>query len=286
MLCSKPVNGIFSILFLMRSVFVFVLTFFMIFPATADERLLVAGEGSALGGMKLVASSYLNQKDTNNIMVLPSLGTDGALQALIDGKIHIAITSRPLRPREIAHGLVAREYARTPLVIVTRNDNKLDSVSMNRLSKFFSGEEKSWPDKSTVRVVRRPSFEKDYELLSRMSPSMKTAISRVHSRNRLMIAYNDQENADALEKLPGSLGVSTLAQVKSESRCLKPLKIDGMKASVDNLEFGDYPYYKSFYIVTRGQNTPLANEFLGFLTSYNGQQILRSHGHLTLEGNS
>ncbi|MEO1017613.1 MAG: substrate-binding domain-containing protein, partial [Pseudomonadota bacterium] len=194
--------------------------------------LKVGGTGAALGGMKLLATAYAQDHPDVQIEVLPSLGSGGGIKALLAGAIDIAVSARPLKDKERAAGAVDRAYARSPLVLATRNDNATDSVSVAELEGMYSGHLAEWPDGRTVRLIVRPPSETDIKLLRSLSPGMAEAVDMAIERPGLVSATDDQENAAMLEELPGSLGAISLGQVLSENRDLKLLSVDGVVPSV------------------------------------------------------
>jgi phosphate transport system substrate-binding protein len=68
---------------------------------------------------------------------------------------------------------------------------------------------------------------------------------------------------------------STLTKLKMEKRNLRTFAIDGVAPSLEALERGDYPYDKRLYFVLPSTPSPLAERFLQFLRSPEGQRLLR-----------
>lgn len=77
----------------------------------------------------------------------------------------------------------------------------------------------------------------------------------------------------------GALGPSTLAQIVSEGRALKALRLDGVEPSAQSIADGSYPYYKSMVIVTTARSPPVARQFVEFVQSASGRKILERTGH-------
>ena len=221
--------------------------------AGAQKQLVIGGTGTALGGMQLLAKAFSEDHPDVRVVVLPSLGSGGGLKALIAGKIDLALSARPLKDAESAQGLAATPYARTPIVFATQRKTPVDNVDLTELPGIYSGVTTTWPDGTPLRLILRPEEESDTKLLRSLSKEMDAAVSAALSRTELLVAINDQDNASALEKVPGSLGLTTLAQILSESRNLKPLTYDGRIASLDGLRSGEYPYFKELYLVV-GKN--------------------------------
>ncbi|MBZ8131707.1 substrate-binding domain-containing protein [Afifella sp. IM 167] len=245
-----------------------------------EDKVLVGGTGTALGGVQIVAEAFRREHPGIALTVLPSLGSGGGINALIAGKIDIALSARPLKESEASEPIRAQEYARTPIVFAVGSENPVDDITLQDAIAIYSGARATWPDAEPIRLILRPETEADIALLKSMSPEMKDAVETALSRSELHVAANDQDNADVLERVYGSLGVTTLGQIKAERRKLKPLAFNGVHGTVETIRSGEYPYAKRLYIVTRKDISGAAADFVTFIGSPEGQDLLRSSGHL------
>ncbi|WP_346909661.1 substrate-binding domain-containing protein [uncultured Roseibium sp.] len=245
----------------------------------AKPQLVIGGTGSALGGMQLLAKAFSEDHPDIKAIVLPSLGSGGGIKALSAGKIDLALSARPLKDKESEQGLTARLYARTPIVFATHKKISSDRIDLSELVSIYSGTTSVWADGTSLRLILRPEEESDTKLLRGLSPEMDAAVTAAHSRKDLLVALNDQDNATALETVPGSFGLTTLAQILSESRSLKPLVFNGKTASLEALQAGEYPYFKSLHIVAGNAPSAPAKAFIAFVFSTTGQNILTATGH-------
>lgn len=108
---------------------------------------------------------------------------------------------------------------------------------------------------------------------------MRDAKTAAEQRKGMLFAVTDQEAADNLEKIPGSLGPATLALVLSEKRSLKVLALDGVAPSAQSIADGSYPLYKQMFIVTGAAPSPAVRSFVDFVRSPAGRDILVQTGH-------
>jgi phosphate transport system substrate-binding protein len=245
-------------------------------PVHADV-LRLGGSGGTLGTMRLLVKEFRKTHPGLRIDILPSLGTSGGIKAVSAGAIDIAVTARPLAETERRSGLIELEYGRTPLVFATARHRS--GISVGELTEIWSGKLTSWPDGSRIRLVLRPASESDTALLRQISPEMDRAVSSALAREGMIFAVTDQESADALEKIPGALGTSTLAQIISEHRSLKALSLDGVAPSAQTVGDGTYRYFKRLFIVTGPRPRLPAREFAVFARSERARTILLRTGH-------
>ena len=245
----------------------------------AQAKLVIGGTGTALGGMHLLAKAFSEDHPEIQTVVLPSLGSGGGIKALRAGRIDLALSARPLKDTESAKGLSATLYARTPIVFATHKKTPSDSIDLTDLPGIYTGATSTWPDGTLLRLILRPVEESDTKLLRDLSPEMDAAVTVARARNDLFIAVTDQDNATALETIPGSLGLTTLAQILSESRNLKPLSFNGQTASLNELHSGKYPFFKSLYLVIGDDPSDTREKFISYIFSKTGRNILTATGH-------
>lgn len=257
-------------------------------PAVADT-LRIGGTGVALGGMKILGEAFEKQNPGTTVEVLPSLGSSGGVKALIAGAIDLAVTSRALKDAEKEQGVTARLYATTPLAIVTSTGTQTDGITTGQLAEFYAGTTETWPSGERVRVVLRPTTETDVQFLRGLSEDMARAVDTAFERPGLLIATNDQDNAEALEGLPGSIGAVALGQIATEARQLKVLALDGIVPSATDPEDPSpedseayqriQAFTKALYLARTSDLPAAAEAFAAFVFSPGGQAILAAYDH-------
>ncbi len=233
--------------------------------------------------MQLLAKAFSEDHPDIKTVVLPSLGSGGGIKALDAEKVALAFSARPLNQDERAKGLSAILYARTPVVFAVHKKTTFDRLELEDLLAIYSGATSSWPDGTPLRLILRPEHDSDTRLLRGLSPEMDAAVTEAHSRKDLFIALNDQDNAAALETVPGSFGMTTLAQILSESRNLKPLIFNGQLPSLEAVQTGKYPHFKSLYLVVGNAPSEPAEAFRAFIFSTTGRNILSATGHIVAD---
>lgn len=260
----------------------------LFFPQTAcraaglSGTLKIGGTGSILATMKAFAAEHQRSNPETSIEVLPSIGSGGGIRAVRKGAIDIGLSSRPLHPGEEGDDLEARAFARTPFVFIADPRCDCDPVTDSLLASLLAGKVHSWSSGERVRLVLRPPQDSDTLLVRSISPELDAAMESALLNDGLLTARTDQDSADAVETTPGALGFSTLAQVRSEKRRVKLLPYRGVEPTLESLAAGEYILEKTYLIVVRKDAGELAWNFLEFLFSDAGAEILRRSGSLPL----
>ena len=229
--------------------------------------------------MQRLGQAFTTTRPDVHVTVLPSMGSSGGIKAVTAGHIQIGLSARAPSSAETAAGAIATEYGRTPFVFATAIQRPVTGITSAQLIGFYAGQVEQWSDGARVRLVMRPVGDADSELVKSLSPAMAQAKGMAEQRKGMAFAVTDQEAADSIEKIPGAIGTTTLAQILSEQRPLRALTLDGIAPDVHSIADGRYPLYKVLYLVTGPRPTPAAEAFIGFVRSPAGRDILRQTGH-------
>ena len=241
------------------------------------ETLRLGGSGSTTTVAKMLADAYTKKYPQDSVTVSPALGTPGGIKALNAKAVDIALASRLLNDAERASGLSEVEFARTPLVMAVAAANPLNDIGFAHLARLY-GANAIWPDGTRVRLVLRPRDDADSKIVSGFSAGMAKAMEAALARPGALVAATDEDAISAIQRLPGALGPTTLAQILIDKRPLKALALEGKPPTVDAARAGNYAYYKRHFLVINAAATPAAKRFIEFVQSAEAALLLEAHG--------
>jgi phosphate transport system substrate-binding protein len=257
----------------------------LVIPAIcqATDTITVNGSGSALDMMKpMIAAFQKKNKDVRVVMEKP-LGSSGAVKALLAGALDLALSSKPLKPEELAKGAHQQVYGVTPLVIIAEKNVRTTDITTRELEDIYSGKRTTWPNGETIRLVMRPNEDVDSKLLSNLSPGMLTAMNTARSRSGMVDAVTDPEAYTTVAKTAGGIGATGMTSIIAEKLPVKSLTLNGVKASPKTLASGAYPLAKEISIVTSPKTPPAAHKLVTFILSPPGRAIAAATGvHVTI----
>ena len=95
----------------------------------------------------------------------------------------------------------------------------------------------------------------------------------------MVFALTDQDTLEHLDRVPGSIGPTTLNQIVTDAPRLRVLPLDGIAPSAAAIADGSYRYFFTYYLVTGKTPSPLAERFIAFVQSEPGRKILADTGH-------
>jgi phosphate transport system substrate-binding protein len=246
---------------------------------TMAEEIKIGGTGNGLGTMRLMGAAFSKAYPEVQVRVLGSLGSSGAIKAVPKGALDIGLTSRVLTEQERKEGLVITEYARTPTVFAVAQSSGLTALTRGQIADIYAGRLVKWADGTSIRPILRQPGDDNTRQVRGLSMAIDQALNIAEKRPGLPFAVIDQEAADKIETIPGGIGVTTLALIKSEGRSLKALAVDTVEPTTQNAASGAYPLVKHFYFVTMGVQTPSVQKFIEFVKTAAGRDLLASNGH-------
>ena len=253
----------------------------LVSPLTAGDEIKIGGTGNALGTMRLLGDAYMRKYPDAKVTVLSSIGSSGALKAVPKGAIDIGLASHPTTDEEHAAGAMSAEYACSPTVFAVAKTSKASGLTRQQIAEILVGKLTEWPGSVPIRPVLRQLGDDNTKQVRSLSPEIATALEVADKREGLARAVTDQEAADKMESIPGAIGVTTLALIKSEGRALKALALDGVEPTLANGASGTYPLLKRFYFITKPTRSPAVQKFIDFVATPEGHDILTKTGHWT-----
>jgi phosphate transport system substrate-binding protein len=258
----------------------------VLFPggAFAVETLRINGSGNALDMLKPLIEAYRKNNRNISVEMQKPLGSSGAVKALLADALDVVVSSKPLKPEDVAKGALLKEYGRTPLVIVTEKSIRKSNISTKELEEIYAGITSNWPSGEKIRVVMRPREDVDTHILRGISPGMNKAITASQSQHGIITAVTDPEAYTTVAKTPGALGTTGLTSVITEKLVLNVLSLDGIKPTPENLASGAYPLFKEINFVATSKTKPEALKFLSFVYSPQGRSIAKKCGVLITAG--
>lgn len=63
---------------------------------------------------------------------------------------------------------------------------------------------------------------------------------------------------------------------------IKALNIDNVSASVENVKNGTYKFSRPFNIITKGENKPAVQDFINFIMSNEGQNVIEKNNYISV----
>jgi uncharacterized protein YjbI with pentapeptide repeats/ABC-type phosphate transport system substrate-binding protein len=244
-------------------------------PATpGDTRLLlrVAGSGNAALIFQPLADYFSSQNPRIVFSLTLSDSADG-INRLGKGQAEIAISLRPPTAGELADIPDLRTFpiARDSLVVVVHWNNPITNLTTDQLRQIYSGEIQNWrelggPDLK-ITPLRQENTLLDVFIQQVMS-------GRPFSEQVLPVPSNAAVRAEVATQT-GAIGLLPGYLVDAS---VNPLKVNDVAYSSENVQSGQYPLIRPYYLLIRGASGADMLNFLKMLSEDEGKQIIRKEG--------
>jgi len=157
------------------------------------------------------------------------------------------------------------------------------NVAFNYLENIYRGAKTQWRDGREIIVLSREPGDSSNEVLEEQVPGFQSAYEQSQQAKRWITLFTDQDGNRALASTQYAVGLSDLGAITVERLPIKPLKVNGIAPTLENLQTGQYPLVKTLFFVLPPTELPTdAQAFIDFVGSNEGAKILRANGYLPL----
>ncbi|KUN79211.1 substrate-binding domain-containing protein [Streptomyces griseoruber] len=272
-------------------------------PPIGCERgtLTVTGSTAFAPVVREVARAYAEDCEGASVTVDAHGSTAGIRELTDDGAgakkgspplIALSDGPKPAGLEELRENRVAVSV----FALVVNDDIPLKNLSTTVVRRLYRGEIANWtqlggPDLPVVLVSRdansgtRQVFQRRVLGRGEIENSSADCAHKDYPSSPVVRCELDstEQVLSTVAATPGAVGYSEL-NLADRAKGLHPLDLDGEPPSVDAIEHGTshYPYREIEYAYTYGRPPAdsLASSFLTYLTRGNGQDVIRTHGHL------
>ncbi|MFW9904601.1 MAG: substrate-binding domain-containing protein [Candidatus Thorarchaeota archaeon] len=248
---------------------------------TSSDVLKLSGSTTVLPIAEACAAAYMEESDAD--IQVTGGGSSVGVADVTNGVSDIGMASRELKSSE-DQSLVKTVVAKDGIAIIVNPVNSLGAVPRDLIAGIYLGEITLWED-----VRDMATFGGDIVVVGRDEASGTRAtfdelVLDDEDPTADMEAFNSNggvhDKVKATVKAIGYVGLGYL------SDDVKGLYVDGVAPTAENVLAGDYPISRDLNFFTKGEPAPnsLAKDFIDFVLSDEGQEIVADEGFVALEG--
>jgi phosphate transport system substrate-binding protein len=242
-------------------------------PSSVPSGTTVKLDGSGtMTAINQALKQRFEQQFSGSKVEMAANGTEGALQALLDGKIDVAAIGRALTDEEKAKGLVEAPISREKIAIITSPENPFrGDISFAQFAKIFRGEITNWSElggaPGVIRMIDRPETNDTRLSLSQYKVFKDATFAP--GANTVKVAQDDV--ASVIKEL-GKDGISY--GIASQVLNQPDVHVVSMHKTLPNDP--RYPYSQPRGYVYNKDASPTVQAFLGFAGSPAGQEAIKA----------
>ncbi|MFW6144273.1 MAG: phosphate ABC transporter substrate-binding protein [Candidatus Natronoplasma sp.] len=244
------------------------------------QEITVVGSSTVLPIAQMAAEEF--NKDHDNIQVSVSGGGSGyGINAIIEGTTDIGMASRDIKQSEIdkVPNVVETTVARDGLAVIvskTVYDAGVTALTTDQVTDIYSGEIDNWqeldgPDED-IYIVERADTSGTYGTFMDLLGLDETAAQSTQL-----------ENSDVKRTVGNSdyaIGYVGMGYVGGDTPAVK---LDGYLPNAEDVASGNYPLQRGLHMYTDGEPTGAVKEYIDFIMSSRGQEIVEEIGFIPVD---
>jgi len=243
----------------------------------------------ANGGLGHVNQAFQEKTGVEISMPEKSGGCGATVLGLKSGKLDAGVMCCPPNKEEMGDlGLVAAGIAKEGVVIAVHETNPITDLSTEQLRDIYQGRITNWEQ---VGGKDAPMSVYGYIMCpNREEPARQYLVGVRDYENGVVGIDNGKLAKSVIRVKPGGEvaksvaadpnGIGFEATVYLPVSGAKVIQLDGVSPSQEAVANGTYPAVRHLYIVTKGYPSGRTKEYIDFLRSPEGQDLLEKEGKL------
>jgi phosphate transport system substrate-binding protein len=208
-----------------------------------------------------------------------------AIRALFAAQCDVAVISRELEPEErraaVQGGLELEGYrfARNAVLLVVHPSNPVENVALDDVRRIYRGDPATWNDMGGRGGAVAPVVQEGTSDVTEFF--VEEALGGEPVRARSIVARSDSEVVAVVARRPDALGYISLGTDAKGVKVLRVASLRGLpywKPDLEAIYRGEYPLTRFFNLYVRARGARLASGFVTFVTSMDGQRLVREAG--------
>jgi phosphate transport system substrate-binding protein len=235
--------------------------------ALAETSLKLSGSTTVQPLAQEWANAYRKAHSGVSIVVAGG-GSSVGFKDAAAGRVDLGMSSREYNTGSDPAGLKMIPVARDAVAVVVNPANKVRSLTQAQVKAIFTGQITNWkqvggPNKAIVLVGRTGSsgtyafFKESFLDNKRQSSRTKSYVSNGMVRS-------------AVARSPYAIGYVSIAFI---NRSVRGVSIDGVAPTKANAVAGKYKHARSLFLISKGEPTGLAAQFVTYVLSSAGQAV-------------
>lgn len=243
--------------------------------AAPAEVVRISGSGTCLPLLHLLTDNYPG--DAVDWRYLPGLHTGGGIQGVANGELEIGATSRELNDEEKALGLVETPLSDDGIVIAVHPSVTIDELTTAQVQDIYAGAYTNWSELGgpdlPITVLDRNEDESAKIIMREFVLGPDLVISP-----RAVSLYYELDMIQGVQSTAGAIGYFSLGYSLSHDVPVNHIALDGIDATVENIDSGAYRVVRPLGVVTSPDASAEIKAFLEWATSDEAQGLIVANG--------
>jgi phosphate transport system substrate-binding protein len=248
------------------------------------ERIVVDGSTGVAPLVAALARAYHEQNPAVTVDIGKGMGTKARIKALAEGQIDIAMASHGLVADDlIRQGMAVHEIAKVAVVFGVNAAVSIKGLADSQVCDIYSRKFVNWSELGgpdlPVAARTRPDSEVDTEIVR----GRVGCLAQLKMPDEIGVMPKSGDMAKELSRIAGAIGMTTTTVAEQSQGRIKPLSLNGVEPSADNVRSGAYRLTRDSFLVTRAAPSPAVAQFLEFVRSAEGKRVIGANGAVPLD---
>jgi phosphate transport system substrate-binding protein len=206
-------------------------------------------------------------------------GSGVGIKQVGEGLVDIGNSGRKPSEAELKkYHLVMHQWAIDGVAVIVHPGNPAKSLSTAQLKAIYAGKLTNWdflggPDKP-INIYTRDEASGTREVF------WKLALGKGDISAKALFTASNGAMKTAIAQDPYGIGYVSVGHI---DQSVTPVALDGVLPTLDNVKQGKYKVARGLYSNTNGPAKGLAKEFIDYLYSADGQQIIAQLGFIPVK---
>jgi phosphate transport system substrate-binding protein len=243
----------------------------------------VTGSTTVLPVAQQAAEKYMATHAAADIQVTGG-GSSVGVQAAGEKTAEIGMSSRDVKADELKKypDLIITPVGKDGVAIIVNPVNTVPALTVEQIKNIYNGNVTNWkqvggPD-MTIVVVGRDSASGTREFFTSSVMGGTNTVPTMLEKN------SNGAVKQTISQTPGAVGYVGLGFIDDTVKAVQINTNSGaIEPTVDNVLQGKYPLSRSLYLITNGQPTGLARDYIAYILSPEGQTLMKEEGFVPLD---
>jgi phosphate transport system substrate-binding protein len=262
----------------------------VVVPVSSGQKktIKISGSTTVLPIVQKAADQYMAAHPDADIQVSGG-GSGVGIQAIGAKTVDIGMSSREVTKAEMAKypAFVVTSVAQDGIAVIVNPANEIRFITIDQVRDIYLGKITKWTQITGANV---PNTNNQIVIIGRDSASGTRAyfdefVLLKATPTKTMLEKNSNGAVlQTIAQTPGSIGYVSIGFVSEDVKAL-PIwyNFDKIVApTLSNVKSKTYPISRDLYVITNGQPTGLAGDFIKYILSPEGQKIVADEGYVTL----
>ncbi|WP_413112848.1 phosphate ABC transporter substrate-binding protein [Thaumasiovibrio sp. DFM-14] len=255
--------------------------------AAAPKTVSISGSTSVSRIMDALAETF-NKRQSDIFIAVHGTGSSAGITAVKNGATELGMSSRFLKDEEASPNLKLVEIAHDAIAMVVHPSNPINNLTAEHANAIYKRQITDWSElgdepSSAIAAVSREnasgtrfSFESNLDLLQVINGITVSGIN-----NEVLIANSNSMVKTIVNHNPHAIGYISLGSVDNS---IKAVSFNGIAPTLAHIHDNKYNLTRPFLIMYKdGELSTEARQFIQFILSEDGQDIVEAFGYLPIK---